>query len=273
MTSTTQRVLMCPPDYFGVSYVINPWMEGHIASTDSALARRQWEYLRDALAKHAKILLQPPKPGLPDIVFTANAGMVLGNKVIVSRFRNFQRQGEESFDRAWFSENGFEILDWPQDVSFEGAGDALFDRAQALLWVGHGFRSDAKAPALLEKMLGRKVAVINLTDPRFYHLDTCLCPLAGGYLMYFPLAFDERSRALIESLVPEEKRIQVSEEDAFKFCCNAVDLSGHLFLNGASEDLQNRLQKAGFTPMITPLTEFMKAGGAAKCLTLKLDEA
>jgi N-dimethylarginine dimethylaminohydrolase len=272
MTSFSQTILMCPPDYFGVSYVINPWMEGHFHDIDQLLAHKQWIYLRDALAQHAKIVLQPPQKGLPDLVFTANAGIVLGSKAIVSRFRNVERQGEEPHDRAWFSANGFEIIDWPLDISFEGAGDALFDRQQSLLWVGQGFRSVVSAPALLEKKLGRKTAVLHLTDPRFYHLDTCLCPLPGGYVMYFPGAFDNTSRRLIESLVEEDKRLPVREEDALKFCCNAVDLNGHIFLNDASNELQNQLSQTGFNPVLTPLSEFMKAGGAAKCLTLKLLE-
>ena len=273
MTDFPQTILMCPPTYFGVTYVINPWMEGHFADTDRALAQRQWEHLRDALSKYAKVVIQPPQDGFPDIVFTANAGLVLNNKVIVSRFRSPERQGEEPHDHAWFAANGFDILDWPQSVPFEGAGDALFDRAQALLWCGHGFRTDASVPALLEKALGRKTVALNLVDPRFYHLDTCLCPLAGGFMLYFPAAFSAASQALIEQFVPAPKRIAVEEADALKFCCNAVDLNGHVFMNDASEDLQNRLRQVGFTPVLTPLSEFMKAGGAAKCLTLKLVEA
>lgn len=273
MTSFTQAILMCPPDHFEVAYVINPWMEGQFANTDDALAHRQWNGLRDAIAQYAKVVLEPPQRGLPDLVFTANAGIVLGKKAIVSRFRSTERQGEEPHDHAWFAANGFEILDWPQDVPFEGAGDALFDRGQDLLWVGHGFRSDKAVPALLQKLLGRKTAALNLVDPRFYHLDTCLCPLAGGFSLYFPTAFDDSSRTLIESLVPEDKRIMVEEADALKFCCNAVDLDGHIFMNDASEELQNRLRNAGFTLVLTPLSEFMKAGGAAKCLTLKLVES
>lgn len=272
MTSAPQTILMCPPDHFEIAYVINPWMEGQFANTDDRLAHRQWHDLRIAIAEHAQVALEPPERDLPDIVFTANAGLVRGRQVILSRFRSLERQGEEKHNSAWFSANGFEILDWPQDIFFEGAGDALFDRGQTLLWVGHGFRSDKAVPALLEKRLGCKTAALNLIDPRFYHLDTCLCPLAGGYLLYFPAAFDETSRALIESLVPPDKRIAVGEPDALKFCCNAVDLDGHVFLNDASEALQNSLRAAGFTPVITPLSEFMKAGGGAKCLTLKLVE-
>jgi N-dimethylarginine dimethylaminohydrolase len=105
-----------------------------------------------------------------------------------------------------------------------------------------------------------------------FHADSHLCPLASEYLLYLPAAFDEKSRALIELLVPKGKRIAVEEADALELCCNAVDLEGYVFMNDASENLQNRLRSAGFTPVITPLSEFMKAGGAAKCLTLKLIE-
>ena len=272
MILPAQTILMCPPDYFGVSYVINPWMEGKIGGTDRALAERQWTNLRDEIAKHAKVVLQPAQPGLPDIVFTANAGIVLGDKVIVTRFRSKERQGEEPHDHRWFAENGFDILDWPQEVPFEGAGDALFDRGQQTLWVGHGFRSDAAVPGLLQKMLGRKTLALNLVDPRFYHLDTCLCPLTNGFLLYFPAAFDEKSLALIEPPAPAEKRLPVEEADALKFCCNAVSLEQTVIMNDASESLQTRLRAAGFTPVLTPMSEFMKAGGAAKCLTLKLVE-
>jgi N-dimethylarginine dimethylaminohydrolase len=270
----SQTILMHAPEHFSVAYVINPWMEGQFANTDYELAQKQWAGLRVAIERHARVALQPTQKGLPaDAVFTANAGLVLGKKAIVSRFRCVERQPEEAHDRAWFADNGFEIVDWPQHVPFEGAGDALFDRGQQLLWVGYGFRSDRAVPALLERMLGRKTAAVNLVDPRFYHLDTCLCPLAGGYLLYYPAAFDEPSRAAIEAAVPEAKRIAVEEADALKFCCNAVELEGEIILNDASEGLQNRLRRNGFAPVITPLSEFMKAGGAAKCLTLKLVEA
>ena len=113
---------------------------------------------------------------------------------------------------------------------------------------------------------------MRLVDPRFYHLDTCLCPLEGGYLLYFPAAFDEASQKAIADNVPPEKRIEVDAGDAEQFACNAVDLDRNVFMNGASEALQNRLRQAGFTPVLTPLGEFMKSGGAAKCLTLKLAE-
>src|SRR5262249_21288791 len=145
------------------------------------------------------------QPGLPDLVFTANAGMVLGKTAIVSRFRSKERQGEEPFFRVWFEKNGFVVTEWPQDVFFEGAGDALLDRGQNIIWAGYGFRSAEGSPALLEKIFKRKTVPLRLIDPRFYHLDTCFCPLVGGYVLYFPHAFDAITQKAIADHVPPEK--------------------------------------------------------------------
>lgn len=261
---------MCPPHFYGVDYVINPWMQGQLGRTDRALASRQWDGLRQVLSSGAKIALVEAQPGLPDMVFTANAGMVRGNVAVVSRFRSPERQGEEPFFRTWFEHNGFSIAPWPKEVFFEGAGDALFDRGQDLIWSGCGFRSDAAAASLLQKAFDCESIPIRLIDPRFYHLDTCLCPLTGGWLMYYPPAFDAASLVEIGRRVPMEKRIAVSEADALQFACNAVELNGRVIMNGASQELQARLRAAGLTPVLTPLSEFLKAGGTAKCLTLKL---
>jgi N-dimethylarginine dimethylaminohydrolase len=268
-----QRLLMCAPKHFGVDYVINPWMENQVGKAVHALAEEQWANLRRHLAREAEITLVAPEPGLPDMVFTANAGMTIGKTAVISRFSTGERQPEERLFGAWFERHGFTIAPWPADVPFEGAGDALLDREQPLIWCGYGFRSSAMAPRLLEGIFGRTAVGLRLVDPRFYHLDTCFCPLAGGWLMYYPPAFDARSQEMIAARVPAKKRNAISEKDALRFVCNAVDLNGRVFMNDASDDCQNRLRAAGFEPLLTPLSEFIKAGGAAKCLTLKLVEA
>lgn len=272
MIAVHQMILMCPPHHYGIDYVINPWMQNQLGRTDRVLAQQQWDNLRQILSADAEIVLVEAQPGLPDMVFTANAGIVRGDVAVVSRFRSPERRGEEPFFRAWFEYNGFKIGPWPEDIFFEGAGDALFDRGRDLLWSGWGYRSDIAAASLLGKIFDCESVSMRLINPRFYHLDTCLCPLAGGWLLYYPPAFDAASLEAIERRVPKNKRIAVSEADALQFACNAVDLNGRVIMNGASSELQTRLGHAGFTPMLTPLSEFLKAGGTAKCLTLKLRE-
>ena len=270
--SSNQTILMCAPGHFDVAYVINPWMEQQTGKVDRSLAARQWERLRKTLTRFTTLAFVPAAPGVPDMVFTANAGLVHRRNAIVSRFASRERQAEEPLLRTWFERAGYRLVDWPPDVAFEGAGDALFDRALPLLWFGHGFRSASAAAAHIEKTLGCSVVSLRLTDARFYHLDTCLCPLEGGWLMYYPPAFDTASLWKIHALVPPQRRIEVDEEDALQFACNAVSIGAHVILNHASDALQGKLRRAGFTSVLTPLSEFLKAGGAAKCLTLKLVE-
>lgn len=181
------RVLMCPPDYFGVRYEINPWM--HTADgPNPALATRQWRTLETAYRRlGVEIVTVAPVPEQPDLVFTANAGLVLGERFVLSRFRYPQRQGEEARFRAWAERSGFEVITPPASLAFEGAGDALF--CGETLFLGHGFRTDAAAAPWLAEALGVEVVPLQLVDPLFYHLDTCFCPLDGRTALAAPAAF------------------------------------------------------------------------------------
>ena len=272
MPASKHVFLMCPPEYFTVAYIINPWMHGNLRRIDNAVAKQQWRALYDTLTDHATVRLVLPQPGSPDMVFTANAGLVQGNRFIVSRFRYPERQYEEPYFADWFMDRGYEVSLMPREVPFEGAGDALFDRGTKVLWMAHGHRSISAARDVLHDRLKVEVVTLKLVDQRFYHLDTCFCPLEGGYLMYYPPAFDEASRAVIEKRVKPARRIAIDEEDALAFACNAVNLGKVVILNRAGPDLRARLEGAGFMVIEVALDEFMKSGGAAKCLTLRLDE-
>jgi len=263
---------MCSPDHYDVDYVINPWMEGNIHKSSRDRAVEQWHQLFHILKHHAVVDLVKPQLGWPDMVFTANAGLVLGNNVVLSRFLHKERQGEEPHFKAWFEDKGYTVQELPKDLPFEGAGDALLDREGRWLWAGYGFRSELDSHPYLAKWLDIEVLSLRLMDERFYHLDTCFCPLKGGYLLYYPPAFDSYSNRLIEMRVPPEKRIVIAEADAVNFACNAVNIDEVVVMNQASEALKGRLASAGFRVIETPLTEFLKAGGAAKCLTLRVTE-
>ncbi len=266
------RILMCAPDHYEVNYVINPWMEGnrHRSSRDRALA--QWQQLYQILQRSATIDLVEPQPGWPDMVFTANAGLILGKTVVLSRFFHPERQGEEPHFQQWFADQDYQVHLLPQSLPFEGAGDALLDRSGGWLWAGYGFRSELDAHPYLAAWLEVEVLSLRLVDRRFYHLDTCFCPLTDGYLLYYPPAFDTYSNRLIELRVPAEKRIAIDEVDAINFACNTVNIDRMVVMNKVSNNLQKILADRGFTVVETPLTEFLKAGGAAKCLTLKVTE-
>ena len=222
MSDNQNKILMCPPTYFSVDYVINPWMAGNEGSLDPALALRQWESLRESLSRVADITLMEPQPDLPDLVFSANAGVVYGNKAIASHFMPHERRPEEPHLKAWFRDNDFELLELDEKIGFEGAGDCLLDRGGRWLWTGYGFRTEIEAHAEIASFFDVEVVSIKLTDSRFYHIDTCLCPLTGGFLMYHPPAFDFDSRMAIESRIPSHKRIVVDTVDAGNFACNAV---------------------------------------------------
>jgi len=263
---------MCPPTHFTVDYVINPWMAGQRGSLNIARAQKQWETLRNALSEKAEVVLIDPQPDLPDMVFTANAGVVYGNKAIASHFMPHERRPEEPHFKKWFRENGFELLNLDEKIGFEGAGDCLLDRRGKWLWTGFGFRTEIEAHAEIQKFFDIEVVSIRLTDSRFYHIDTCFCPLTDGFLMYHPPAFDFDSRIAIESRIPPHKRIVVDTMDAGNFACNAVNIGDTVFLNKASDPLKARLMLNGFKVKEINLSEFLKAGGSAKCLTLKLTE-
>lgn len=266
------RILMCAPQHYDVDYVINPWMEGNIHRSSRDRAQEQWEGLHHLLKDHGTVELVTPQSGWPDMVFTANAGLVLGDTVVLSRFFHPERQGEEPYFQQWFTEQGYTVHTLPKSLPFEGAGDALLDRAGEWLWAGYGFRSELDSHPYLAKWLDVEVLSLRLIDRRFYHLDTCFCPLTNGDLLYYPPAFDAYSNHLIERRIPLEKRIAVDEVDAVSFACNAVNIDQTVVLNSASDALKQTLTARGFTVTETPLTEFLKAGGAAKCLTLRVTE-
>ncbi|MGB7556703.1 MAG: amidinotransferase [Candidatus Korobacteraceae bacterium] len=264
--------LMCPPDLYEVSYVINPWMAGNVHASSKREAAAQWEQLHSAVSRFARVELVQPQPGSPDMVFTANAGLVRHGVVALSRFLHPERQGEEPHFGKWFGDSGFAVREMPRNTAFEGEGDALFEWDGSRLWAGHGVRTLQSTHQRLMDLWGIEVISLRLVDPRFYHLDTCFCPLFGGYVMYFPNAFDGNSLARIEERCPQERRICVDDADALRFACNAVNIGRVIILNEISGRLCRLLEGLGFCVVQVPLSEFLKAGGAAKCLALRLSD-
>ena len=261
------RILMCPPDYYGIEYEINPWMSRAQGSTPERAAR-QWQGLHDALSRlGVQIERLPPQPGLPDLVFTANAGLIFHERFFSSRFRHEVRARESPHFDAWFAAHGFTVKHLPEGIYFEGAGDALF--CGPILFAGYRIRSDVAGHQHLAKQLGKIVLPLELVNPRFYHLDTCFCPLAPGEALFYPAAFDAYGRKVLETHIP--KLLAVNEAEALRFGCNAVVVGKTVVHNSGCEGMAQELRRRGYETVAVELDEFLKAGGSAKCLTLRLD--
>ncbi len=275
------RILMCPPDHFGVAYKINPWMDpnswGRSDRTLAAASRAEWAALNRALTElGAEIDLVPPVPGVPDLVFTANAAVVLDRVALLARFRYPERQREEAyFEAAFRSLQGRGLIDavrmLPAGLMLEGAGDCVWDEARGLFWIGFGPRSDAASKAVVEDMFGVGAIALELVDPRFYHMDTALSPLPGGEVIFVPDAFSPQGRAVIRDRVAATQLIEVGTEDACQLAANAVCVGNALMMSGCSERLRSELRERGYRVVTSPLQSFLRSGGAAFCLTLRLD--
>lgn len=263
-------LLMCEPRLYAVDYVINPWMSGNVGASSQVRAMEQWHELYNALRGIVQVELVDPVPGSPDMVFTANAGLARDGVVVLSSFYHPERQAEEAHFRKWFEENGYRVVELPRSTPFEGEGDALYSSDGGRLWAGFGTRSAESSHARLRSALKVDVTGLKLVDPRFYHLDTCFAPLSDGSVLYYPAAFDAESLARIEEFYPAEKRVIVSEEDALRFACNAINFERTIVLNQISAELAARLEARGFRVVQVLLDEFLKAGGAAKCLVMQL---
>ncbi len=261
------HILMCSPEFYGIEYEINPWMNTK-RDVDHSLAVEQWSRLRSLLESlGAKISLVAPKKGLPDLVFTANAAMIYREDAVLSRFRHQQRQGEESLFDARLSELGFNVRPLESKMYFEGAGDALF--CGDTLFAGYQKRSEALSHQQIAELIGQRVIPMELVDDYYYHLDTCFCPLSPSQAIYYPAAFDDYGKKVLVEHV--EQLIPVGEAEARSFACNAVVVGKDVVTNTGCPQLHEALRSEGFRPHATPLGEFVKSGGSAKCLTLRLD--
>ena len=263
-----RELLLCPPDHFGIEYEINPWMS-RARGADKPLVQEQWKRLHTTLSGlDTKVHLIPGKERLPDMVFTANAGLAVGKKFIPSNFRHKERAGEAPLFAQWMEERGYEIVWLPENLVFEGEGDALF--GGDALFCGYKFRTDINSHRAVADLLGCVVISIELVDPRFYHIDTCFCPLTDGGAMWFPAAFDEYGQRAIRDRLTN--LIDVSEEEAGVFCCNAVVLDHEIVLPEGAPKLVERLRERGYNCHPLQMSEFLKAGGACKCLTMHMPQ-
>jgi N-dimethylarginine dimethylaminohydrolase len=262
----TRHFLMCPPTFFDVVYAINPWMHPDVPA-DAGRALAQWAALREAYEAAGHVVdVVEPAPGLPDMVFAANAALVIDGVALLARFRHPQRRGEENAYTTWFRGHGFAV----RKAAYMHEGEGDFACVGDVVLAAHGFRTDRRAHREVAEVFGRTVVSLRLVDPRFYHLDTALCVLSGEQIAYFPGAFDDDSRAELARRYPDA--LLVGERDACAFACNATSDGRRVFVPAGSDEFGNALEVRGFEVVPIDLSELRKSGGSVKCCTLELRE-
>ena len=264
------ELLVCRPTYFGIEYEINPWMSMD-ENADPEFAIFQWDRMCSRLTKAGATLRHiEPQRGLPDMVFTANAGLVYKKTVILSNFRHEERRGEKQFFKDWFLKNGYRVVELPDSLAFEGEGDALFFKG--VLFMGSGFRTDPDAHPIIARALDIDVVSCELVNPQFYHLDTCFLPIKDRIIYYRDAFSDFSQNIMIHKLVEigydtgALDVLSVHEDQAKEFICNSIEVNNTIV---TPTDMFS-LSFSGRKTYVSNMSEFMKSGGAVKCLTLRL---
>lgn len=278
---TAARILMVEPRYFDVSYRINPWMKPDEWARDpagfGAAAAAASRALRQALTSAGcEVIVRAGSRGLPDMVFPANAAIVLDGKALLARFRHPQRQGEEAAFLDMFRalrEQGLlaEVAQFPAGCFQEGAGDAIWDAGRQWFWAGHGPRSSKDSLARIQAFFGRQTVPMELVSDRCYHLDVCFCPLSGGEILYFPPALTGQALRNLRERVPADMLIEATEDDLARFSVNAVNVGREVVMATPAARLRGVLQERGYRVTPVDLAPFMMSGGGAYCMTLRLD--
>jgi len=281
--TTKPTFLMVAPHHYEVSYVINPWMKPGAWGTDPEGHRRQAEAASNALqaallTAGGAVQMLPGAPGLPDMVFPANAAVVLDRRAIVARFACNERRGEEPlFVKAFEEMRAHGLIDvveqYPQGVFQEGAGDAIWDDGRQLFWAGYGQRTVQASLKITEAFFEQPLVALELVSPRFYHLDTCFLSLSGGEVLYYPPAFSNAGRATIEATAGRTNVIAAQDDDAAGFCVNAVNIGREIIMARPPARLADELTERGYTVTAVDLDPFILSGGGAYCMTLRLDRA
>ena len=259
------KILMCRPDHFAIEYEINPWMNVN-NKVNRLRALEQWNTLYDKYRNlGVEIELIDQVKGLPDMVFTANAGIVRGKTFVSGNFRFKERKGEEAHFQKWFSNHGYEIKTLSH---FQGGeGDALFFKET--LYMGWGFRSDPEVHKEVADILSVPSVSLHLVDPYFYDFDTTFCPLGDRGFLYYPEAFDYQSS---EQLSAIEGAVEMTKKQAGEFIGNSVFVNGKLLVGYLDDDLKEKLKKLDIEPVLLDMSEFKKAGGGIKCCTLYIEQ-
>jgi N-dimethylarginine dimethylaminohydrolase len=271
------RVLVCPPTYFEVRDVKNPYMKGSTINSDKAL--QQWEFMCRAL-RDAGLTVETiaPVPDLEDMVFAANQVFVgyqdkIGKFIVPSEMRYLSRQREVPFYVDWFAARGYRIiaLDLAGEC-LEGHGDLIWHPDRSRIWAGYGFRSTRggieKFSAAM-KELEIPVHPLQLVDNRCYHLDTCLCPLNHQAVLIYPGAFSKEALTALRQGWPRVH--ELTRDEVLQFMGNGIVANGRFLTPHLTPHLGSILERECLTPVVVDTSEFEKSGGSLFCMKVFLE--
>lgn len=271
-----RRILMTSPEYFEVAYVINAHMAGNVGAVDRERARAQWETLRDAyVSTGLAVAVLDGAAGLSDMVFCANQCLPYRTPdgelgVVISRMHAPQRKPEVEHYARYFEARGYRVRHLDDDLpgDFEGMGDALWHPGAFKLYGGYGYRTDREVYTRFADKLRVAVVPLELTDPDFYHLDTCLSLLDEHTALYYPGAFTDAGLGALRQNIPH--LIPVGESDAReRMACNAHCPDGrHVILHRGSDETNEALRRAGYEVIEVDTSEYLKSGGSVFCMKL-----
>ncbi len=200
---------------------------------------------------------------MPDMVFTADQGVVSGTMVLMSNFHYPEREKEREPYEAWFKKHNYEIKYLREGDYFEGGGECLHWRDG--YFMGTGFRSETDSIQWVTKRLNKQIIELELVNEYYYHLDTCLLPINDDVIFYYPKAFSPESIELLKDMVPH--LIEFSTEEASGFCANSVVTGNTVISQIAPDSFCDKLKEINCEIIETDVSEFIKSGGGIHCLT------
>lgn len=259
------ELLMSDAAHFRVDYEINPYMHTEVQPDPAAVVVEHDAIVATHLAAGRKVEYLPSAPECPDMVFTANAAVVHGDRAVLGR-PPAERKAEIPYFREWFTERGYEIIEAP--YSFSGQGDAL--AFGDLLLAGYGQRTDRRMHAVLARELGYEVVPLRTVSSRWYDLDLAVAVIRSpDTLAYCPQALDAPSRRRLRGLGVD--LIEVSLDEAARFALNLISDGTSVTMTRGVPRLAAALRDRGLRVVELDTTELAKGGGGVRCTALTLD--
>lgn len=280
--SHPNKILLCHPQFFEVIDVKNAHMKDQIGKTNKKKALLQWERLVSEYKKIAhqgglaEVSVLKGEEGLEDMVFAANQTFPFldeqGNKkVLLSNMKHPNRQKEVPFYGRFFEQKGYEIVHLPSNFLFEGMGDLLLVPGTQHAICGYGFRTSASTIDALKHITQLDIVGLELVNPDFYHLDTCLVPLNADTVLYTPTAFSEASNRRIQELF--STCIEIPEQEAregFALNMHVIAHQEKQWVVLQEGNLETEKILHGLNMQVVPVdtSEYIMSGGSVFCLKM-----